>query len=992
MIPERWKRIEQLYHEARARTPGERARFLAAACADDDTLRREVETLLEESVSAEGFLDQPALARAAEAMTMAPVEAIAGRSMGVYRLQSLLGVGGMGEVYRAHDAKLGRDVAIKILPRGVTRDPDRLARFEREARMLAALNHPNICAIYGLEEADGVKFLILELVEGRTLADALTEVSPSKTDAHGLPLITALTIARQIAEALEVAHRKGIIHRDLKPANIKITADGVVKVLDFGLAKTAVDEDPGLDRAPSSTGHETQEGLVLGTPAYMSPEQAGGKAIDTRTDIWAFGCVLHEMLAGQAAFGGSSAVETIAKILEREPDWSALPGTVPESVRRLLLGCLAKDPNARPREIGGVKTAIDAAIAVASASGRSAAPWRWLPWAAAGALAAGLAGTAVWGLRPSAPSPVVRFPLSLPAGQRLEQSGGAHMIALSPDGERMAYVATPFRLYLRRMSDVEMTPIPGTEKYVGVREPVFSPDGLSIAFFAFNDSTLKIMAVTGGAPVTICRIDTPAGMNWGPTGIVYGQGAKGVWRVTPSADNTPQRLASVAGGESAHGPQILPDGEHVLFTVAKGALRDRWDKAQIVVESLRTHERKALFTGSDARYVATTGHLVYAVSGRLYAVPFDAQRLETAGSPVEIVSGVNRAAGAFTGTADFSVSTAGTGSLVYVPGPAEAPISAPYDIALLDRRDGKDPEPLGLPAGFYSVPRVSPDGSHIAFTDDNADGIVWTRAMHSASAPQRLTLEGSNHFPIWTRDSKRIVYQSSRDGRLGIFWQAADGSDRATPLTTPGPGVAHVPESWSPKTDVLLFSVAKGSEFSLWTYSLRDRKAAPWGCRNVKDASAVCDVTSSTPTGATFSPDGKWVAYTSTQRAMTTIYVQPFPPTGAVYPLSPKGSDSPKHVRWSADGRELFYDPRPSGFESVRVTTQPAFAFGITAPLPRVFAMSPPGGRTPYDVMPNGTIAGLVTWGQKEYVRGSLDQVQVVLNWTDWLKQRFSTR
>ncbi len=325
MTPERWKRVEELYHAARDQPPGERAAFLAEACPDDQALRRDVESLLKEPESADGFLDTPVRAAAHIASAVTPA-AMIGHTLGGYHLQTLLGAGGMGEVYRAHDAKLGRDVAIKILPRAMTSDPDRLARFEREARMLAALNHPNICAIYGLEEADGLRFLILELVDGETLGQKLATLRVLNPQAPGLPIEEALTLARQIAEALEVAHEKGIIHRDLKPANITITPDGVVKVLDFGLAKPASTDSSGPDPIDG-----TQAGVILGTAAYMSPEQARGQVVDKRADIWAFGCVLYEMLTGRVAFAGETVSDTIGKILEREPDWSALPAATPRS-------------------------------------------------------------------------------------------------------------------------------------------------------------------------------------------------------------------------------------------------------------------------------------------------------------------------------------------------------------------------------------------------------------------------------------------------------------------------------------------------------------------------------------------------------------------------------------------------------------------------------------------------------------------------------------
>ncbi len=396
MTPERWKLIETLYQEALARSPAERPAYLAAACADEEVMRRDVESLLAESASDDGFLAEPPLPMSAHAVTDIVLTTMAGTSLGGYQLRTLLGAGGMGEVYQAHDPKLARDVAIKILPAVFTSHPDRLARFEREARMLAALNHPNICAIYGFEEANGVRFLILELVEGETLADTLAQRSSSDTKDAALPLDRALSIARQIADALDVAHDKGIIHRDLKPANIKITPDGSVKVLDFGLAK-AVGGDgssPDLTHAPEVTSSQPRQGAIIGTAAYMSPEQARGLPVDKRTDIWAFGCVLYEMLTGRVTFAGDTASDSIARILEREPDWSVLPATTPASVQRLLLRCLAKDPKKRLRDIADVRIEIDAVedllpgvVLTSTAVPASNRVARWLPWVAFAALA-----------------------------------------------------------------------------------------------------------------------------------------------------------------------------------------------------------------------------------------------------------------------------------------------------------------------------------------------------------------------------------------------------------------------------------------------------------------------------------------------------------------------------------------------------------------------------------------------------------------------------
>ena len=445
MTPERWKRIEALYHEALARSPADRAAFLAAACASDEALRRNVESLLAESAPDDGFLEKPPLPMAAHAVTDIGLTPMVGNFLGGYHLRTLLGAGGMGEVYQAHDSKLARDVAIKILPAAFTSHPDRLARFEREARMLAALNHPNICAIYGFEEANGVRFLILELVEGETLADTLAQRSSSHAKDAALPLDRALSIARQITDALEVAHDKGIVHRDLKPANIKVTPDGSVKVLDFGLAKDVGGDgsSPDLTHAPEVTSSQPRQGAIIGTAAYMSPEQARGLPVDTRTDIWAFGCVLYEMLTGRVTFAGDTVSDSIAKILEREPDWSALPASTPASIRRLLLRCLTKDPKKRLRDIADVRIEIDAVeevvpgfVVTPTAAPPTSRVARWLPWAALAALAVAVG---LW----EAVRPVpLENPLPSEGFRRLTDWAGSEGYAeISPDGRVVAFVA-----------------------------------------------------------------------------------------------------------------------------------------------------------------------------------------------------------------------------------------------------------------------------------------------------------------------------------------------------------------------------------------------------------------------------------------------------------------------------------------------------------------------------------------------------------------------
>jgi serine/threonine-protein kinase len=910
------------------------------------------------------------------------VTLVAGARLGPYEILSALGVGGMGEVYRARDARLNRDVALKVLPDLFALDLDRLARFKREAQVLASLNHPNIAAIYGLEESvpppgsaqAAVQALVLELVEGPTLADRL---------AHGpIPVDDALPMARQIAEALEAAHEQGIIHRDLKPANIKLRPDGTVKVLDFGLAKALEPAAPiagDMTASPTITSPAmTQRGVILGTAAYMSPEQVKGRQVDKRSDVWAFGGVLYEMLSGRRAFKGDDIADTLAAVLRQDIDWTALPASTPAPVRRLIARCLERDVRQRLRDIGEARIVLTdpAAAAPGDAGGvtvlsRARPLWRRaIPSVLAAIVAAALAGTAAWYFSPRSLTPlaVTRLSFALPEGQPFSGVAGLrHMIAISPDGAQIAFGAS--QLYLRPMSQPDAKVIQGTEGYQAVTEPVFSPDGRSVAFFAFADQTLKKVAITGGAAVTICPAGNPFGMNWGPDGIVFGQGSKGIMRVSPNG-GTPEVLVRVKDGEEAHGPQLLPDGQHVLFTLATGNNPDRWDNARIIVQSLTSGERTTLIEGgSDARYVPT-GHLVYALGGRVFAVAFDVRRLEVTGGPVPMIEGVRRVAGGVTGASHFSLSS--TGSLIYIPGPTSTS-SALMNIALTDRKGGV--ELLKLPPGPYLMPRVSPDGAHIAFgTDDGKEAIVYIYDLSGTAARRRLTFGGNNRFPVWL--GKGVAFQSDRDSDLGIFWQAADGG-AAERLTKPNQGESHVPESWSPKVDTLLFSVRQGSDVSLWTFSLKDRKATPF------DA-----VHSTNPTGAVFSPDGRWLAYTSTERGTTTIYVQPFPATGVKYQLLARGADNPHMVVWAPDGKELFYDPRAGGFEAVSVTTQPTFAFGDPVAVPQPFQLGPSAARRTYDMTPGGKFVGLIPAGQTEALTPVAPEIQVVLNWTEELRAR----
>ena len=563
----------------------------------------------------------------------------AGTRLGPYEITAQIGVGGMGEVYRATDTKLKRDVAVKVLPSHVAADPERLARFQREAEVLASLNHPNIAAIYGLEEADSTKALVMELVEGPTLADRIAR--------GAIPVDEALPIAKQIAEALEAAHEQGIIHRDLKPANVKLRPDGVVKVLDFGLAKTLEPTgamSPGLSQAPTiTTPAMTQAGMILGTAAYMSPEQAKGRTVDKRSDVWAFGAVLFEMLSGKRAFDGEDMTDVLGAVVRLEPDWDVVPLDTPPLLLMFLKQCLKKDSKLRVHDIADVRLALEGAFetgsspTVASVVVPQPAVWRRaLPVAVAlvvGGLAAGLAA---WGLWPSTEPPsVTRFDYVPPESQTVDTARATfQFVTVSPAGRHFVY-NTSAGLYLRTMGELDARLIPGIEGLF--LNPFFSPDGESVGYVV-ADGELRRVAITGGAPVVIADVNTGGnffGASWGADNtILFGQ-PEGILRVSANG-GTPELVIPATEGESMGSPRLLPDGESVLFSVTTATGATRWDQAQIVAQSLRTGERTLLVEGgSDARYIPT-GHLVYALGSVLFAVPFDVDRLEVSGGPVPL--------------------------------------------------------------------------------------------------------------------------------------------------------------------------------------------------------------------------------------------------------------------------------------------------------------------------------------------------------------------
>ena len=689
-----------------------------------------------------------------------------GKTLSHYKVIEKIGQGGMGVVYRAEDTNLDREVAIKVLPEQFTQDPQRLARFERESKVLASLNHPNIASIHSFEHEDDVHFLVLELVPGETLAERVAK--------GPLPVDEALEVCRQIAEGVEAAHEKGVIHRDLKPANVKVTPEGQVKILDFGLAKAFEAEVPVQDisQSPTLTEEMTRAGVILGTAAYMSPEQARGKPVDKRADIFAFGSVLFELLTGKRAFEGEMVTDTIASILKGEPEWDLLPQSIPSTIRFLISRCLQKDPGKRLQHIDGARILIEEALSGAtnaSAIGLAGAPQpaRWrvaLPWSLAGLMAAtAFLLWSPWQTAPSEPSTLRRFTINLP--WRNVPRGTGSTMALSPDGRHFVYVgrrgAGRVEIFHRAIDQPEATPIGGTE---GAGNLFFSPDSQSVGFFA--DGDLKRVSLTGGAPLTICDVTAINGASWGPDGnIVFGGPGGGLFRVS-AAGGTPQSITTpdLDKGEAYHRwPEILPGGAAVVFTIGRGSIEDDG----IGILSLETGEWKlVLESGTSPRY-SPSGHLLYLrYPETLMAVALDLSKLEVTSDPVPVLEGVGLIRG---GGAHFALS--GDGMLVY----SSATSLVDSNLVWVDRQGTE--RLVTQEKRTYGTPRVSRDGKRVALqiSEDDFHFNVWIYDLerHSFS---RLTFEGEvNGSPILSPDSKWIVFQSRRDGlasshpKSGVF-------------------------------------------------------------------------------------------------------------------------------------------------------------------------------------------------------------------------------
>ena len=943
---ERWQQIETLFQDALQRDPASRDAWLREACRGDSDLRREVTSLLANHQESADFV--PWAAAAAAQLIDQPVSLKAGQRLGPYEILAPIGRGGMGEVYKARDTRLKRDVAIKICGAQFSE------RFEREARVIASLNHPNICQLYDV----GPNFLVMELVEGENLAGPLA-------------LETALNYARQMADALEAAHEKGTVHRDLKPANVKITPAGVVKVLDFGLAKAVEEQSAGSNpaSAPTLTMSPTRAGMILGTAPYMAPEQARGLTVDKRADIWAFGCVLYEMLAGKQAFHGETTTDILAAVLKEEPDWSRIPAPVQPLLRR----CLVKDRKQRLRDIGDAMPLLEGAPDLAPVR----RPWPWLV-AAVLAIAAVMGWWRVSRSAPLPPRPLVQLNANLPPGAGIWENG--NQVALSPDATRIAVsvrdIAGKYSLATRRLDQSQFVPLSGAS---GAWDPFFSPDGQWIGFFVLADHKLKKIPVQGGVPATLC--DAPGffyGASWGDDeNIIAALNPAGLARI-PSGGGVPTNVTELRKekGETAHvWPQALPGGQAVLFTVRSGG---SWNDGTVDVVLLKTGERKTVQRGGYfGRYLPTSngaGHLVYVHQNTLLAAPFDLGRLAVTGAPQPLLEDVNLTGLAGSANLDFSAAPSGSGTFVYLSRTSEPTQS----IFWLDSAGKTQPLQPSTPGSCLN-PRFSPDGKRLAFaayaSDSQRRADIWVQDLDRDAVSRLTHLPGVNHHPVWTPDGANLVFESVLGAAPSLYWIRADGSGEPQRLTNDG--IRRIPSSFSPDGKRLAYYQQSVGHYEIWTAPLEGDHDHP----RLGKAELFLQTTFAI-FSAKFSPDGRWLAYFSEETGTREVYVRPFPGPGGKTQISTGGG---QHPIWSRNGRELFFlapDRR------VMVADCTAKGDSFVAGKPRVWSETRLLDR-PYeifDVAPDGKRFAVVLYA--DGTSEPMTQLTVLLNFFDDLRRR----
>jgi serine/threonine-protein kinase len=952
-----------------------------------------VQTLLDQPVlSTDSFLSMvggPSSMLVAQAIAE-PHVPLTGRRIGTFEIKALLGLGGMGEVYRAYDTKLGRDVAIKVLPRAFTTDAGRLANLEREARVVASLSNPHIAAIHGLEESDGIRGLVLELVEGDTLAQKLAD--SSNASRPGLRLPEVLNYAHQIADALEAAHERGITHRDLKPANIKITPDGVVKLLDFGIAKVVTGEGPGVDltHADTVTASGTGLGLVIGTAGYMSPEQARGKTVDKRTDVWAFGCVLYEMLTGKRAFEGHTIPDTIAAVIERDPDWSAVPSDTPRAVRRLLVRCLDKDPKQRLRDMGDARVELEQMIRAPgddvdpAVAARETGAWRRrTKWAASLAVLLAVASSVLVWLaltRPGTPgdSRVSRFTINFPKGTFTIPTMNS-TIAISADGARIALTPWPDGpVVVRSLDALEYSSIDATKSPAWRQGPQFSPDGNYLSYIDGNGIVANVRPLlkaplSGGPVVKLADYDNFHNGDWSQDGWIYWTNTYpgGIVRVRDSGVGPIEPVTELGDGERSHRfARVLPGGDALIYTVAFAGITS-YDDARIDLWDLKTRQRKTLVTGGSSAFYSPSGHIVYARGGKLFALPFDLERREVTGSALQVVDDVMMSQN--TGAAHFALSQ--RGDLAYVPGGVEG---GNRTVVWVDR-SGKT-ETVPLKPASYLYPRIAPDGQSMAVEIEgpNHDFYFYDFARTVLSM---VTTDGMSHNPVWSTDGKRLAYRSWLAGGMTMWLMNADRS--GTPARLDPNGTRQSPVSFSTDGRFLTFDQKDSQNGDdAWILPLAGGESRPISRSKFGEGSAK------------FSPDDRWIAYSSNESGKEEVYVQPFPGLGPKIQVSNAGGTDPM---WRQMGGELYYregrkmmvvSVATAGSELRPSAPKPLFEGNYYQGTGASCEMGGPAAAN-YDVTPDGQRFLMV---RDNAGAASSARAIVVVNWAEELKAKERAR